>query len=352
MPDIQRDLTRTVLAVLFIGGLLGFSLWILRPFLVSLIWAVTIVVASWPLMRVVQSALWGRRWLAVTAMTLALLLLLIVPFTAAIITIVSNVDTIVGWVKAISEFAIPPPPAWLGSLPIIGEAGVQLWQEQASGDVEALTAKVVPYAGVLSKWFVAQVGNLGVVFVEILLTVVVSAILFAHGEQAAAWMRRFGRRIGGESGDAAMLLSAQAIRGVALGVVVTALVQALLGGLGLAVAGVPFVAILTAVMFMLSVAQIGAIPVLLPAVIWLYSRDDVLWGSVLLVVMVVVSLLDNVLRPILIKKGANLPLLLVFAGVIGGLIAFGLIGIFIGPMVLAISYTLLSAWIEQRQSRS
>jgi len=349
MSDIQRDLTRTVLAVLFIGGLLASSFWILRPFLAALIWAVMIVVASWPLMRAAQSALWGRRWLAVTVMTLALLLLLIVPFSAAIATIVANVDTIGGWVKALGEYQLPPAPAWLGNLPVIGQQGTQLWLELTSGGAETLMARIVPYASGLTQWFVAQVGSFGVVFVEFLLTVVFAAILYAHGEQAAVWVRRFGRRLGGESGDAAVLLSAQAIRGVALGVVVTALVQALLGGIGLAIAGVPFVAILTAVMFMFSVAQIGAVPVLIPAVIWLYWRDDVVWGSFLLVVTVVVGALDNVLRPILIKKGADLPLLLIFAGVIGGLIAFGLIGIFVGPMVLAVTYTLLGAWIEDRK---
>lgn len=351
MPDIQRDLTRTVLAVLFIGGLLGFSLWILRPFLVSLIWAVMIVVASWPLMRAAQSLLWDRRWLAVTAMTLAMLLLLIVPFSAAVVTIVTNVDTIVGWVKALSGFTLPAEPDWLGSLPVVGKSGAQLWRELTSGGAEALTAKVAPYAGVITKWFVAQVGGFGVVFIELLLTVVFATILYAHGEQAGAWMRRLGRRVGGESGDGAVLLSAQAIRGVALGVVLTALVQALIGGVGLWIAGVPFVAILTALMFMLSVAQIGAIPVLLPAVFWLYWRDDVAWAIFLLVVMVIVGMIDNILRPILIKKGADLPLLLVFAGVIGGLIAFGLIGIFVGPMILAVAYTLLGAWIERRTER-
>ena len=301
MSDIQRDLTRTVLAVLFIGGLLASSFWILRPFLAALIWAVMIVVASWPLMRAAQSALGGRRWLAVTVMTLALLLLLIVPFSAAIATIVANVDTIGGWVKALGEYQLPPAPAWLGNLPVIGQQGTQLWLELTSGGAETLMARIVPYASGLTQWFVAQVGSFGVVFVEFLLTVVFAAILYAHGEQAAVWVRRFGRRLGGESGDAAVLLSAQAIRGVALGVVVTALVQALLGGIGLAIAGVPFVAILTAVMFMFSVAQIGAVPVLIPAVIWLYWRDDVVWGSFLLVVTVVVGALDNVLRPILIK---------------------------------------------------
>lgn len=349
MPKIQRDLTRTVLAVLFIGALIGFSFWILRPFLAALIWAVMIVVASWPLMRAAQSILWGQRWLAVTVMTLALLLLLIVPFSAAIATIVANVDTIGGWAKALIEYKVPPAPAWLDGLPVIGTYSAQLWQGLASEGIETLTAKLVPYASGLSKWFVAQVGSFGAVFVEFLLTVVFAAILYAQGEQAAGWVRRFGRRLGGKNGDAAVLLSARAIRGVALGVVVTALVQALLGGIGLAIAGVPFVSILIALMFMFSVAQIGAVPVLIPAVVWLYWRDDVVWGSFLLVVTVVVGMLDNILRPILIKQGADLPLLLIFAGVIGGLIAFGLIGIFVGPMVLAVTYTLLGAWIKERK---
>lgn len=351
MSDIQRDLTRAVLAVLFVGGLLAASFWILRPFLAALIWAVMIVVASWPLMRATQSALWGQRWLAVMVMMLVLLLLLIVPFSAAIATIVANADTIGGWMKALGEYELPPPPAWLGSLPVVGEHGTQLWQELASDGAEMLTARIAPYAGGLTKWFVAQVGNIGVVFVEFLLTAVIAAILYAHGEQAASWIRRFGRRVGGERGDEAVLLSAQAIRAVALGIVVTALVQSLLGGLGLVIAGVPFAAILTALMFMLSVAQIGAVPVLIPAVIWLYWRDDLVWGSILLAVAVVVGTLDNILRPLLIKKGADLPLLLVFAGVIGGLIAFGLIGIFVGPMVLAVTYTLLGAWIEDRKGK-
>ncbi|MGA9032091.1 MAG: AI-2E family transporter YdiK [Sulfuricaulis sp.] len=350
MPDVQRDLTRTVLAVLFIGGLIGVSFWVLRPFLGALIWAVMIVVATWPLMRAVQTALGGRRGLAVTVMTLVLLLLLILPFSAAIGTIVANVDVIAEWTKTLSEFKVPPPPSWLAGLPVVGEHATQLWQEVAAQGVEALAAKAAPYAGDLTKWFVSHVGSVGVVFIQFLLIVVIAAILYAHGEYAADWVRRFGGRLAGVSGEAAVRLSAQAIRGVALGVVVTALVQALLGGLGLLIAGVPFAAILTAVMFMLSVAQIGAAPVLVVAVVWLFWNDAAGWGTFLLAVTVVVGTLDNVLRPILIKKGADLPLLLIFAGVIGGLIAFGLIGIFIGPMVLAVGYTLLSAWIEQGES--
>ena len=346
MPDIQRDLTRTVLAVLFIGALIGGSFWVLRPFVGALLWAVMIVVATWPLMIAVERLLGGRRWLAVTAMTLVLLLLLIAPFTAAIGTIVANANAIGEWTKAMADFKVPPPPSWLAALPVIGERALQLWQEVATQGVEGLAAKAAPYAGSLTKWFVSEVGSFGVVFVQFLLTVVFAAILYAYGELAEGWMCRFGVRLAGVRGEAMVRLSAQAIRGVALGVVVTALIQTLLGGLGLAIAGVPFVAVLTAVMFMLAVAQIGAVPVLLVAVAWLYWSDATGWGTFLLTVTVIVGTLDNIVRPILIKKGADLPLLLVFSGVIGGLIAFGLIGIFVGPMVLAVSYTLLNAWID------
>jgi len=133
--------------------------------------------------------------------------------------------------------------------------------------------------------------------------------------------------------------------------VVTALVQALIGGIGLALAGVPFATLLTAVMFLLAVAQIGAVPVLLLATIWMYWSGSVGMGTFLLVVTIIAGTLDNVLRPLLIKQGAaDLPLLLIFVGVIGGLISFGLIGIFIGPLVLAVTHTLLTAWLYGEQA--
>jgi len=346
MADIQRDLSRTVLAVLFIGALIVFSFWVLRPFLGALTWATMIVVATWPLMLRVQKSLGNRRWLAVTVMSLIPLVLLMVPLSAAIGTIVANASTIADWARALGDFKVPPPPSWLAGLPLFGDNLTQLWQEVATQGIEVLAAKLAPYVGTLSKRFAAEVGSFGVLFVQFVLTVLIAAILYARGEHAARWVRRFGARLAGARGEEVVLLSAQAIRGVALGVVLTALVQALIGGVGLLIARVPFAGVLTALMFMLAVAQIGAAPVMAVAVGWLYWSGSPGWGTFLLVVTVVVGTLDNFLRPILIKKGADLPLLLIFAGVIGGLIAFGLIGIFVGPMVLAVSYTLLRAWIE------
>jgi predicted PurR-regulated permease PerM len=347
MAEMQRDLTRNALAVLFIGVLIGFSFWILRPFLGAMVWATMIVVATWPVMVAVQDRLWHKRTLAVTVMTLALLLVLIVPLSLAIGTIVANADTIAGWAKSLTTVKVPPPPEWVGRLPLIGSKTVQAWEQVAAAGMEEFAARAAPYAGRVTKWFVAEVGNFGLVFLQCLLTIVLAAVMYANGERAAAGVKRFGRRLAGARGESSIQLAGQAIRGVALGVVVTALAQSVAGGIGLAIAGVPFATFLTAVMFMLAIAQLGPILVLVPAVIWLYWHGSSGWGTFLLVWTVAVGSMDNFLRPILIKRGANLPLLLIVAGVIGGLTAFGLIGIFVGPVVLAVAYTLLEAWVSE-----
>ena len=346
MAEPRRDLTLTVLAVASLVGLLGASLWILRPFLGALAWATMIVVATWPLMLRVEKAVGDRRWIAVTIMSLIPLVLVIVPLTAAIRTLVVNANTIGDWIRDLSEIQVPAPPHWLGSLPFVGDQASQLWQQAATEGVEVLTAKLAPYISAWSKSFVSEIGSFGVVFIQFLLTVIIAAILYASGEHAAVGMRRFGVRLAGHRGEHMVVLSAQAIRGVALGVVVTALIQALIGGLGLLIARVPFATVLTAMMFMCTVSQIGPLPILVPAVAWLYWSGSPGWGTFLLVVTVVAATVDNFIRPFLIKRGADLPILLIFAGVIGGLIGFGLIGIFVGPVVLAVTYTLLRAWVE------
>ena len=163
-----------------------------------------------------------------------------------------------------------------------------------------MIGKVTPYAADAGKWVLAQVGGLGGMLIQFLLVVTISAILFASGEDGARMARRFGRRLAGERGENAIILAGQAIRGVALGVGVTAIVQTVLGGIGLAVAGVPFASLLSAVMLMLCIAQVGPMLVLLPAVGWMYWTGDTGWATFLLVWSLVVGSLDNFLRPMLI----------------------------------------------------
>jgi predicted PurR-regulated permease PerM len=344
---LPRDLTRTVLAVLIIGGLIVASIWILRPFLAAIVWSTMIVVSTWPILRALQSRLWGKRWIATSVMTAVLLLLFVIPFTAAIGTIVANADTIVDWASRLSDVKLPPPPAFVEKIPIVGEKAANVWGEYAAKGSDELAEIVRPYAVSLTRWFVAEVGSFGLVSLQFLLTVVISAILYTIGEDTARWMLQFGRRLAGERGDHVVRLAGLAIRGVALGIVVTALVQSVLGGIGLAIAGVPFAAVLTAVMFMLAIAQIGVLPVLLGGLAWLWWQDHTGWLVALLIWTIAVGSLDNILRPILIRKGADLPLLLIFAGVIGGLFAFGLLGLFVGPVLLAVAYTLLDSWVSE-----
>jgi predicted PurR-regulated permease PerM len=332
--------------VIFLGALIVASFWILRPFLAAVVWATMIVVATWPALLWFQARLWRRRGLAVAAMTAILLLVFVVPLTLAIGTIVQNADEIVARLKSVAAFRMPTPPQWLAGLPLIGSKVVLAWEQAAASGIEGMLARLMPYAGSMTQWFVAEAGNVGVLFVQFLLTLVLTALMYASGEGAALAVGRFGRRLAGERGENAVRLAGQAIRSVALGVVVTAVVQAVLGGIGLAAAGVPFAGLLTVVMFLLCIAQVGPSPILVPAVVWLYWSGETAWGTFLLVWSLIVMTLDNVLRPMLIKRGADLPLLLIFAGVIGGLLAFGLVGIFVGPVVLAVAYTLLVAWID------
>ena len=346
MAEMQRDITRGVLAVLFIVALIGSSIWILRPFLGAIVWAATIVVATWPLMIAVQAWLWGKRALAVAVMTILLLCVLVVPLTFAIGTILSNVDEIAAWAKSLATFKPPSPPEWVVSLPLVGTKAAELWEGVAAVGIQEVTTRVAPYAGVVLAWFVAQLGNIGGLLVEFLLTVILAAVMYANGEPATQRLLRFGRRLAGSGGENAVYLAGQTIRGVALGIVVTALAQTVFGGLGLVIAGVPFTSILTAAMFLLSIAQIGVVPVLGSAVAWFYWTGDSVWGTFLLVWTIIAGTMDNFLRPILIRKGADMPLLLVFAGVVGGLLSFGLIGIFVGPVVLAVADALLNAWID------
>lgn len=345
MTPRQTELPRIVLGVLFIGGLIVGSFWILEPFLAAFIWAVMIVVPTWSVMLSFQNAFGGRRWAAVAVMSVLILAGLFVPLLTALGTLLSHVDDITRWAKEAKTLEIPPPPAWVAGLPFIGERAARLWQDVAVQGVESLSTHVAPYAREVIRWLATKIGTMGALFLQFLLTVVAAAVLYARGEVAADYALRFGARLAGEPGESAIRLSGQAIRGVALGVVVTALLQALIAGVGLAIAGVPFTALLTAIAFLLAVAQLGAALVLVPAIVWLYWIGSPGWGTFLVVVAILTSSVDNIVRPILIKRGADLPLLLIFVGVVGGLIGFGLVGIFVGPVILAVSYTLLRAWL-------
>jgi len=343
---VPHDTTRVVLMVLVIAILLGGSFWILRPFLPALVWATMIVVATWPLMKQAERLLWRRRGLAVAVMTIAFLVLVIAPVIAAIVNLVDYVPEVTDHLKDIGTLEIPAPPAWLAGVPLVGEKLAAEWQGVRDRGLEGLATQLAPYAKSIGSWLLSEAGGLGMLVINLLLTILLTAMLYAYGETAARGVLRFARRLGGDRGALSVDLAGQAIRAVAMGIIVTALVQTALGGVGLYLAKLPYASVLTAFIFLMCVAQIGPSVVLFPAVGWLYWKGSTLAATVLLAFSIAVALLDNVLRPVLIRRGADLPLLLIMAGVIGGLFAFGVLGLFVGPVVLAVTYTLLDAWIE------
>lgn len=343
----DADLTHATLAIFFLVVLAAATFWVLSPFLTSILWAVIVCVATWPILLRLEAAFGGRRRLAVAAMIAMILLVIFVPVVLALTTIISNAQNITTVIRSFQSIALPPPPDWLNSIPFGGDRLTAAWSRFAALDAEQRSAELTPYVQTALGWFAAQAGGIGATLLQFLLTAIISAIVLANGERVRDGILRFAKRLAGQHGYDAAVLAAQTIRGVVLGVVITAVVQAAIAGIGLLIAGVPAAGLLSALILFLSLAQIGPMPVMIPAAIWLFWSNEVVWGSVLAVFAIVSGTIDQFLRPVLIRRGANLPLLLIFAGVIGGLIAFGIIGLFIGPVVLTVAFTLLATWVSQ-----
>jgi predicted PurR-regulated permease PerM len=349
MVTTSHDLTRTTLAVLFLGGLIATSFLVVQPFLAATVWAATLVIATWPLLLRVQAAMGGRRGWAVALMTILLLLVVLLPLSLALGAIVTRADQLGALLEAALSFRLPPPPSWVVDIPAMGAPIAEKWQRLANAGLADIADLVRPYVGTIVHWFVGALAGAGGIVVHLLLTIAIAAVLFAKGELAADWCRRFGHRLAAERGEQAVILAGLAIRGVAQGVVVTAVAQSLVAGVGLVLSGVPHAGLLTAVILLLCIAQLGPALVVIPAIIWLFATGATVSGVVLVAFAVPSLVLDNLLRPVLIRRGADLPLLLILVGVIGGLLAFGLLGLFLGPVILAVSYTLLQRWIADDQ---
>jgi predicted PurR-regulated permease PerM len=340
------DLARIVLAVGALVMLVGGSLYIVHPFVPALIWGSTIVVTTWPLMLAIQQRLGGRRWIAVTVMLLLEIVVICIPTYGAVSTLADHSAEIMKFVEGLPNYALPSPPHWLSDVPLIGRF-TQEWQRLSDAGPGGILAKVEPYAAVVAKWLLVQMGLVGAFAVHLILMIIVCGLLYGKGEAAVSLVTALALRVAPGNGANIVHLTGQSIRAIALGVVVTALVQASLGAAGVWLAGIPFAGVLSALMLVMCLIQLGPLLPMLGCVIWLFMHDSQLTAIVLLVWTIGVSALDNILRPILIRRAVALPMVLILSGVLGGLIAIGAVGLFIGPVILAVTYHLLLAWIDQ-----
>jgi predicted PurR-regulated permease PerM len=343
---LARIVIEAVVRVGLVLVLVAWCFWLTRPFLVAVLWGVILAVTVHPAYGRVRSGLGGRGGLAAALLTVVALLLLIGPLGALTVALVDNVGALAARLTAGNVVVPPPPPPppRLARLPLVGDTVARIWQ-LASVNLLAALQEIRPQLAAVGRWLLSLAAGASLGALQLLLAIVIAGLLLAHAEAGGRFAEMLGTRIAGARGPALALLAEHTVRDVARGVLGTALIQSTLAGISLVAAGVPAAALLTLACFLLAVIQIGPAIVLLMVAAYLFATADTLTAVLFTAWSVLVALADNVLRPVLIGRGREVPLLAVLAGVLGGLLAHGLIGLFVGPIVLALGYELFRAWL-------
>jgi predicted PurR-regulated permease PerM len=343
-------LEHAVLLLLFAGLLLGI-LAVLRPFATAILFGAILAIAAWPLRDfLLRHGL--KRGLAATLLLLLALAVVALPLMALAPGLGERLTQ--GANRLQAYFAgDPQAPSWLTGLPVIGERLARVWHKVllAGGDIRIVLA---PYSDTLRQALVDAATALGQSVLQIILSLVVATFFWISGDMQVATLHDILRRLGGETADATLDVAGGAVRSVAYGVVGTAVIQAVIMAIGLAVAGVPGAVLFGFVTLLLALSQIGApliIVVWAGAAIWLFGQDQQGWGVFMIFWGLVVTVIDNFIKPLLIGVGVAMPLSLTILGVFGGFVAFGFLGLFIGPTLLAVGFTLLEAWRARRPRR-
>ena len=319
-------------------------LFVLRPFVSALLWAVVLSFASWPIYRWLLRLLGNRRTLAALAMTLGMVLIVLLPLLIVGMTLADNVKDLTAAVRHWVADGPPAPPAWLAKVPVVGTKAAAYWQN-LTADTAKLWTEAQRLIEPVSSWLLRAGFALGGGVIELALSVFIAFFLFRDGVAVGKRLTAAIDRIGGERGGHLLTVAGKTVRGVVYGILGTALAQAVMAGIGFLIAGVPGAALLAMLTFFVSVVPVvGTGLVWLPAAIWLFHQGSTGWGIFMLIWGVGVGNLDNVVKPWLISQGSDMPFILIFFGVLGGALAFGFIGVFIGPTLLAVGYRLVEEW--------
>lgn len=317
---------------------------VLQPFIAALLWATILSIATWPAFRRVERWVGGRTTLAAGIMTLVLAVALLVPIAILGTSLADNFARLSGKMLGVFENGPPPPPPWVGDLPFVGPQLAEAWHYFAD-DTTRFAETVRTWVGPATQRLLAVGKALGTGILDLSLSVVAAFFFFRDGAYGALRLRTVMTKVAGERGHRLLGVAETTINGVVYGMLGTALAQGALAAFGLWLAGVPGALFLGVLTSMLSFIPMGPPMVWLPSAIWLFSSGQIGWGLFMsLWGFFVISTVDNVIRPYFISLGSALPLLLVFLGLLGGIAAFGLLGVFIGPTLLAVGYTLIREW--------
>jgi predicted PurR-regulated permease PerM len=317
---------------------------ILRPFMVLLLWSAILAIGLYPLC--VRLAAWfgGRRGLAATLLTVIGVILLLGPAGTIGLTFAQDLQALLATIKD-GSLPVPVPPMSVKDWPIVGGKIYEFWHLAATNLAEAMHT-IEPQLRGAARTLLSSLASTGLGLVQFLVALIIAGFLMTRSEATDAAAVKITKRLVGERGERLVRIIEATLRNVSRGVLGTAVIQTLFAGIGLVVAGVPGAGLLTVICLFLSIVQIGPALVLIPSVVYMFFQADTLVAVLFLIWTVPVLLIDNILKPILMGRGSEIPVIVIFLGVVGGTLAYGLIGVFIGPVVLAVGYALALVWIE------
>lgn len=335
-----------VLRIAVMGLLILSCLKVIQPFLGALTWAAIIAISAWPLFTRLRLRLNGRAKLAAVIIVGALSLTLAIPIGLMALTLADTIPQLASMSRDLTSIHLPDAPAWVNTLPLVGESLHKFWMS-VQLDLPGFIDKIRPAINKAALWALESGASASLSMLEIVLAIVIAGLLLINGDKLWDAAELAISKLGGATADELPEVIARTIRSVTTGVVGTALAQTVLCVIGLLIAGVPGALVLGFLCFIVAVAQLPTLIIWLPAAGWVFYSGEtglgiflVAWGFLL------VNTIDNVLKPLLISQGAQMPLSIIFMGVIGGLLAWGLLGLFIGPTLLAVGFTLFRHWLR------
>lgn len=335
---VEQVLALAALALLVLG-----CFFVVRPFLSAILWAVILCFSTWPLYTWILRNV-GSTTLAAVAMTLLAATIFVLPFVLVGPRLAADAASATSAVNQLIEQGPPPPPEWTADLPLIGSSLHDYWLG-AQKDTARFASDARPYITEGTNWVLQTAASLGQGIIEVGLSLIIAFFVYRDGRLLGQHLSTATERFIGPRAKNLIDLAGSTTRGVVYGILGTALAQAGLAALGFFAAGVPGALFLGLLTFFLCLIPFGPVLAFLPPGIWLIVEGDIWWGGGLLFYgLSVIFLIDNFLKPYFISREGKLPFLLVFLGVLGGVLAFGFIGIFIGPVLLAIGFSLAKEW--------
>jgi len=351
MVKYQRTIEQ-IAGLALIGGIVVGCGFVLRPFVSAILWAAILCFATWPLHELFLKWLHGRRTLAAALMTAVLSLVLIIPFVVVGLTFTDTIHSGLKWLDSKTQAGVPEPPAWLDRIPLIGSRITESWSDYVA-DAESTIEEWKPWLKEAGLWLLSHSVDLVQGLLHLVLSVLIAFFLYRDGEGLVARLREGFQRISGDTAHHLLDVVKTTVQSVVYGVIGTALAQGIVAGIGFVVAGAPAPMLLALLTFFLSFLPFGPPIVWIGAAISLFATGRTGWGIFMVAYgLFVISLVDNVIKPLIISRGSKLSFIVMFIGVLGGVTAFGFIGIFIGPTLLAVGFSLAQEILEQRHTLS